>query len=155
MEAVNLLAPEVGLARACVALRIPRGSVYREDARQRHLRAEAPVPAPRPASPLALDAAERGALLDVLNSERFANCAPATVYATLLDEGIYLGSVRTMYRVLANDGQTQERRAQRIHPVYAKPELLATDPNQVWSWDITKLKGPCKWTCFQPPLCVR
>lgn len=148
MEAVNLLAPEVGLARACAALRIPRGSVYRADARQRHLGVEARVPKSRPTSPLALDAAERSALLDVLNSERFAHCAPATVYATLLDEGVYLGSVRTMYRLLANDGQTRERRAQRVHPAYAKPELLATDPNQVWSWDITKLKGPCKWTCF-------
>jgi len=149
MDAVNILAPEVGLARACAAMGIPRASVYREDARQRHLLASPPPPpAPRPAPPLALDAAERGVLLDTLNSERFANCAPATVYATLLDKGIYLGSVRTMYRLLADAGQSAERRAQRVHPAYAKPELLATDPNQVWSWDITKLKGPSKWTCF-------
>jgi putative transposase len=148
MEAVDVLAPEVGLARACVAMRIPRGSVYREDARRRHLRVPAPAPARRPVPPLALNQAERGALLETLNSVRFANCAPATVYATLLDEGLYLGSVRTMYRLLADAGQTRERRAQRIHPAYAKPELLATDPNQVWSWDITKLKGPSKWTCF-------
>jgi putative transposase len=148
MEAVDVLAPEVGLSRACAAMRIPRGSVYREDARQRHLLAPAATPATRPAPPLALDSAERGALLEALNSVRFANCAPATVYATLLDEGLYLGSVRTMYRLLADAGQSSERRAQRIHPAYAKPELLATDPNQVWSWDITKLKGPSKWTCF-------
>ena len=148
MEAVNVLAPEVGLARACVAMRIPRGSVYREDARRRHLLTPVPAAAPRPAPPLALNAVERGTLLEALNSVRFANCAPPTVYATLLDEGIYLGSVRTMYRLLADAGQTSERRAQRIHPAYAKPELLATDPNQVWSWDITKLKGPSKWTCF-------
>jgi putative transposase len=148
MEAVDVLAPEVGLSRACAAMRIPRGSVYREDARQRHLLAPAATPATRPAPPLALDSAERGALLEALNSVRFANCAPATVYATLLDEGLYLGSVRTMYRMLADAGQSSERRAQRVHPAYAKPELLATDPNQVWSWDITKLKGPSKWTCF-------
>jgi len=97
---------------------------------------------------LALDLQERQELLLTLNSERFADCAPATVYATLLDEGRYLGSVRTMYRVLALDGATLERRNQRTHPVYTKPELLAQAPNQVWSWDITKLKGPAKWTYF-------
>jgi hypothetical protein len=97
---------------------------------------------------LALDLQERQTLLLALNSERFADCAPATVYATLLDEGRYLGSVRTMYRVLALDGATLERRNQRTHPTYTKPELLAQAPNQVWSWDITKLKGPAKWTYF-------
>ena len=96
MEAVNALAPEVGLGRACSAMRIPRASVYREDARRRRLLVPAPSPARRPAPPLALDSAERGALLEALNSVRFAHCAPPTVYATLLDEGIYLGSVRTM-----------------------------------------------------------
>jgi putative transposase len=148
MDAVNVLAPEVGMTLACSAMRIPRASVYREDARQRHLLTSPQPPTLRPAPPLALDAAERAALLDTLNSERFAHCAPATVYATLLDEGIYLASVRTMYRVLTEAGQSKERRAQRTHPAYAKPELLATDPNQVWSWDITKLKGPSKWTYF-------
>ena len=148
MEAVDVLVPEVGLARACAAMRIPRSSVYREDARRRHLLAPMPARVPRPVPPLALDTHERGALLEALNSERFANCAPRTIYATLLDEGRYLGSVRTMYRLLADAGQSCERRAQRVHPAYAKPELLATDPNQVWSWDITKLKGPSKWTCF-------
>jgi putative transposase len=74
--------------------------------------------------------------------------APAAVFATLLDEGRYHGSIRTMYRLLAAQSQTGERRRQRIHPVYAKPELLAIRPNEVWSWDITKLKGPAKWTCF-------
>lgn len=91
---------------------------------------------------------ERQVLHAVLCSERFADCAPPTIYATLLDEGIYLGSVRTMYRVLAADGQLRERRNQLTHPAYTKPELLATGPNEVWSWDITKLKGPAKWTCF-------
>ena len=84
----------------------------------------------------------------MLNSERFADCSPYFVYATLLDEGRYIGSVRPLYRALAADGQSAERRRQRLHPVYTKPELLATAPNQVWSWDITKLKGPAKWTCF-------
>jgi transposase InsO family protein len=74
--------------------------------------------------------------------------APAAVHATLLDEGSYLGSVRTMYRLLAANASSADRRRQRSHPIYAKPELLATAPNQVWSWDITKLKGPAKWTCF-------
>jgi putative transposase len=97
---------------------------------------------------LALDRQERQELLDTLNGERFADTAPAAVHATLLDEGRYLGSVRTMYRLLAACGGSRERRAQLIHPAYTKPELLATAPNQVWSWDITKLKGPAKWTCF-------
>jgi putative transposase len=101
---------------------------------------------------LALDAQERQELLDTLNGERFVDTAPAAVHATLLDEGRYLGSVRTMYRMLSANGGSRERRAQLIHPAYTKPELLATAPNQVWSWDITKLKGPAKWTCFH--LCV-
>jgi putative transposase len=149
MRAVNVLAPEVGLAPACAALRIPRSTVYRDDARRRRLSVPPLTSSPRPAPPLALSPAERQALRDVLCSERFADCAPPSVYATLLDEGRYLGSVRTMYRLLAADGQARERRNQLTHPAYAKPELLATGPNQVWSWDITKLKGPLKWTCFQ------
>jgi len=87
---------------------------------------------------------ERQTLREVLYSERFADCAPRTVYARLLDEGRYLGSVRTMYRLLAAVGGSHERRNQRIHPAYAKPELLALQPNQVWSWDITQLRGPSK-----------
>ena len=87
-------------------------------------------------------------LLDTLNSERFVDTAPAAVHATLLEEGQYLGSVRTMYRLLAANGGCRERRNQLTHPAYTKPELLAVAPNQVWSWDITKLKGPAKWTCF-------
>ena len=148
MKAVNILAPDVGMARACAALRVHRTGVYRDDARRRLL---GPLPvarSPRPAPPLALSEAERQALKDVLCSERFVDCAPPTIYATLLDEGAYLGSVRTMYRLLAGDGQTRERRNQRTHPVYTKPELLATGPNEVWSWDITKVKGPVKWTYF-------
>jgi len=87
-------------------------------------------------------------VLDVLHSTRFCDTAPAETYATLLDEGTYLASERTMYRLLAATGETGERRNQRVHPPYAKPELLATAPNEVWSWDITKLLGPAKWTYF-------
>jgi putative transposase len=97
---------------------------------------------------MALDALENQALLDTLNSERFVDTAPAAVHATLLDEGRYLGSVRTMYRLLARTGGSRERRNQLVHPAYTKPELLAIAPNQVWSWDITKLRGPAKWTYF-------
>ncbi|QIL84406.1 transposase family protein (plasmid) [Diaphorobacter sp. HDW4A] len=107
-----------------------------------------PARTPRPRPPLAFDDQENQALLAVLNSERFADTAPAAVHATLLDEGRYLGSVRTMYRLLTASGATRERRNQLTHPAYSKPELLAQAPNQVWSWDITKLKGPAKWTCF-------
>ena len=148
MDAVNLLAPEVGLARACEAMLIPRSSVYRADARQRHLQTPMPAPVPRPAPPLALSQAERDILLDTLNSERFANCAPPTVYATLLDEGIYLGSVRTMYRLLAEVGQTAERRAQRVHPAYAKPELLATDPNRSGAGTSPNSRDPASGPAF-------
>ena len=100
-------------------------------------------------APLALSIAEQAFLLAVLVSERFVDMAPAAVFATLLDEGLYYGSIRTMYRLLAAASLTGERRPQRVHPVYAKPELLAIAPNEVWSWDITKLKGPGKWTYFQ------
>lgn len=96
----------------------------------------------------ALTAVERQLILDALHSERFVDRAPAEVYHTLLDEGIYLGSVRTYYRVLAENLEVKERRAQRRHPEYAKPELIATGPNQVWTWDITKLLGPAKWTYY-------
>ncbi|WP_404361446.1 IS3 family transposase [Methylotuvimicrobium sp. KM1] len=148
MQALNQLAPEVGLAPACAALNLNRSSVYREDARRRHLAPVSVTRVPRPSAPLAFSTNERQQLLEVLNSERFADCSPYFVYATLLDEGRYIGSVRTLYRALEADGQSAERRRQRTHPIYTKPELLATSPNQVWSWDITKLKGPAKWTCF-------
>ena len=148
MAGVNALAPDVGMVRACSVLRLHRSGVYREDARRRCLVAPAPIRLPRPAPPLALSEPERQVLRDVLCCERFADCAPPTIYATLLDEGTYLASVRTMYRLLAVDAPARERRNQLTHPVYAKPELLATGPNQVWSWDITKIKGPVKWTYY-------
>ena len=148
MAGVNTLAPDVGMARACSALRVHRSGIYREDVRRRCLVAPAVIRLPRPVPPLALSEPERQVLRDVLCSARFADCAPPTIYATLLDDGIYLCSVRTMYRLLAIDGQARERRNQLTHPVYAKPELLATAPNQVWSWDITKIKGPVKWSYY-------
>ena len=127
MEAVNVLAPDVGMARACAALRVHRSGVYREDARRRHLRPLPVTRSPQPAPPLALNEAERQALKDVLCSERFVDCAPPTIYATLLDEGTYLGSVRTMYRLLAVDGQTRERgNAERLPlpPSSVRPSWL-------------------------------
>jgi putative transposase len=148
MSAAEQLSPLIGVQRACAALGVNRARVYRVRARRCHLSGAQVQRRPRPQPPLALSAAERDALLLTLNSERFADMAPASIYASLLDEGRYLGSVRTMYRLLAASAAVRERRNQLTHPVYAKPELLATAPCQVWSWDITKLKGPGKWTCF-------
>jgi len=102
----------------------------------------------RPSPARALSPDERTIVRGVLHSTRFQDCAPAAIQATLLDEGQYLCSTRTMYRVLEQDGSTRERRDQLTHPAYRKPELLATAPNQLWSWDITKLRGPVKWNYF-------
>jgi len=147
MLAVAELTPYVGLRRACQAFALNRGFVYRDRSRHR-VTASPRASRTRPRPPLALSIAEQNLLLGLLDSDRFADMAPAAVFATLLDEGQYHGSIRTMYRLLAAQSQTGERRRQRIHPLYAKPELLAIRPNEVWSWDITKLKGPAKWTCF-------
>ena len=98
------------------------------------------------AQPRALSEVERKELHRVLDSEEFVDEAPATVYAKLLDQGVYLASVSTMYRVLRDHDEVRERRRQATHPAAKKPELLATRPNQVYSWDITKLLGPAKWT---------
>ena len=95
-----------------------------------------------------MQAGPRQSVLDLLRSPRFADLAPAEIYATLLDEGIYHCSISTMYRILAENSEVRERRRQLRHPAYTKPELLAEAPNQVWSWDMTKLKGPAKWTYF-------
>ena len=130
-----------GIKPLCLALGIARGSYYR-------------VRSPKPSSkterlhPRALSAEERQEVLSTVNSERFCDQAPAEVYATLLDEGRYLCSERTMYRILEENHQVKERRDQLRHPPYAAPELLASWPNEVWSWDITKLLGPTKWTYF-------
>lgn len=102
----------------------------------------------RPSSPRALSVAEKQEVLAVLHEDRFIDKAPSEVYAALLDEGRYLCSIRTMYRILKENNEVKERRNQARHPEYKKPELLATAPNQVWSWDITKLKGPVKWTYY-------
>ena len=141
MSATLTLSDSVGKAAACRALGVPRASLYRR------MLPSAPRRV-RPTPERALDAAERQAVLDHLPAERFRDKAPAEVYATLIDEGIYLCSVRTMHRILAENGELKERRNQLRHPQYKKPELLATGPNQVWSWDITKLLGPVKWTYF-------
>ena len=150
MASAQELQPTLGAGAACRALGLWRGAPARQHASLRRAAFVGPgrPRAARPRPPLALDALESQALLDTLNSERFVDTAPAAVHATLLDEGRYLGSVRTMYRLLALDGGSRERRNQLTHPPYAKPELLALAPNQVWSWDITKLKGPVKWSCF-------
>lgn len=145
MIAGEALAQEVGVRASCEALSVPRSSFYH---RCRRL-AEPPREAdPRPTPARALSPEERRGVLDVLNSDRFADSAPREVWATLLDEEVYLCSVRTMYRILSEEGQVKERRNQLRHPEYKKPELLATGPNQVWSWDITLLKGPVKWSYF-------
>jgi putative transposase len=140
LSAVTDLVPTVGTEAACAALGVSRATVYR----RRHPLAPA-APRPRPARALSDD--ERGAVLDQLRSPRFVDRAPAEIYATLLDEEQYLCSIRTMYRLLAATGEIRERRDQLRH-VAPKPELLATRPNAVWSWDITKLLGPAKWTYF-------
>ena len=144
MEAAEKFAPHLGTAPACRAFGVPRASLYR----RRQQEAAPRAPRRRPPSHRALTEVERQEVLDVLHSERCLDQAPAQVAAALLDEDRYLCSVRTMYRILDANQEVRERRNQRRHPVYEKPELLATGPNQVWSWDITKLKGPRKWTYY-------
>ena len=141
MAAVKELAPDVGIQSACAALGVVRSSFYRQQQ-------PAAVAEPRPAPARALSAAERETVLAHLHEERFQDRSPAAVQATLLDEGVYPCSTRTMYRILAEHGETRERRDQRTHPVYHKHELQATAPNELWSWDITKLLGPAKWPYF-------
>ncbi len=140
MSGVTFLAPQVGIMVACMMLAVARASYYR---------AMAPVPArARSSSPRALSASERALVLNALHEPRFMDLAPSEVYATLLDEGRYLCSERTMYRILAANKEVRERRDQLRHANHPRPELLATKPNELWSWDITKLKGPAKWTYF-------
>ena len=140
MIAVDAAATALRTAPACAALGLPRASWYRG-------RRPAAVARPRPAPPRALEPRERQGVLDLLHT-RFVDQAPAQVHATLLDEGTYLCSPRTMYRLLDGAQEIKERRDQVRRPHYAAPELLATRPNEVWSWDITKLLGPAKWTYF-------
>jgi len=144
MNAAETLTPEVGTVAACRAMSVPRATLYR--------RRRPPAPSgdtdSKRRQPRALDDRERQAVLDALHSPRFADKAPAAVWAALLDEGTYHCSIRTMYRILHDHREVRERRNQLRHPNYKRPELLATGPNQVWSWDITKLLGPAKWTYY-------
>jgi hypothetical protein len=144
MTAVTELAVDVGTSAACQALCMPRASYYRD----RRKVSSPSVAASRPSPARALGPTERETVLARLHEERFQDRSPAAVYATLLDEGEYHCSIRTMYRLLEHRCESRERRNQLIHPPYKKPELLATAPNQLWSWDITKLLGPAKWTYF-------
>jgi putative transposase len=142
IETVREAGPQLGIAPTCAAFGLATATYYRR---------RNPKPAvcePRPSPPRALAPAERAAVLEVLHDPRFVDLAPAQVYAQLLDEERYLCSERTMYRILGANHEVRERRDQLRHPRYAAPELLATAPNQLWSWDITKLLGPLKWTYF-------
>lgn len=141
MQAIETASACIGTAAACEALGVPRASVYR-------CRRPATPAAARPAPPRTLSPSERQVVLDMLHTDRFVDQAPAQVHAALLDEGVYLCSPRTMYRILDAAGEVKERRNQVCRPSSVKPELLATRPNQLWSWDITKLLGPVKWTYF-------
>jgi len=142
-QTVEELTPLVGTRPACRALGAAVATIYR--------RRTPPPPrprCPRPVPARALTDAEREAVLAELRCERFVDSSPAQVWATLLDEGRYLASERTMYRLLEANGELRERRDQLRHPAYQRPELLAERPNEVWSWDISKLLGPAKWTYF-------
>jgi putative transposase len=143
-QTVDELTPVIGTRPACRALGASHATIYRRR------RPPAPRPRrPRPVPARALSKQEREAVLAELCSERFVDSSPAQVWATLLDEGRYLASERTMYRLLAAaNGHVRERRDQLTHPAYERPELLAERPNEVWSWDLTKLLGPEKWTYF-------
>jgi len=143
MVAIDAVTTTGEIAALCLSVGLARATLYR-----RRQPTRSPTPTVRAASPRALVPAERHAVLDVLHSERFVDQSPAEVHATLLDEQTYLCSTRTMYRVLAAADEVRERRAQARHPAYAKPELVATAPNQIWSWDITKLKGPIPYLYY-------
>ncbi len=141
MRTVTELGPRLGIAPTCAALEVARASYYRG------LKPPVELP-PRPTPARALPAEERQAVLDVLHEPRFVDLSPAEIYATLLDDGRYLCSERTLYRVLDESQEVRERRDQLRHPHYAAPQLLATRPNELWSWDISKLLGPTKWTYY-------
>ena len=141
MTAVVSLGNEVGIRSACNALDVSRAGFYR-------WKTPAAAKMARYTPPLTLSASERSMALDILNEDRFIDKAPQEIYAKLLDENRYICSIRTMYRILEKEEEVKERRNQLVRPHYRKPELIATAPNQVWSWDITKLKGPVKWTYY-------
>ncbi len=141
---VTELAQKITTKRACAVLGYPRSSYYRSPLKKKGGGEKRRYPK----SPRALSAPEQEDVLDRLNSERFADCSPRQMYGDLLDEGEYLCSVSTMYRILRANDEVRERRNQKQHPVYKKPELVAVAPNQVWSWDITKLRGPVPHTYY-------
>jgi putative transposase len=142
MGKVIEVAPLLGVVAMCAAFGIARATYYRHRAPMHGPRVRRPSPRRK------LSAIERQRIIELLNEPRFADLAPAEVYATLLEEGRYLCSIRTMHRILAENTVVRERRNQLRHPTYTKPELLATAPNELWSWDITKLRGPAKWTYY-------
>jgi putative transposase len=144
MTAALQSAPQFGAVSVCAALGVSRASLHRRQNPQ----SPSSLPPQRPTPPRALTAGERETVLAHLHSERFQDRSPAEVYGTLLDEGVYCCSIRTLYRLLQAQGESRDRRAQLTHPAYRKPQLLATAPRQLWSWDITKLLGPAKWTYF-------
>jgi putative transposase len=149
MQTVQAEHGTLGVKAACDAVGLPRATWYRAQTRLvRETPGSESETRPRKASPRALTSVERGCVLDLLHAPRFCDLAVPQVFATALDEGTYLCSQRTMYRILAACGEVRERRDQLRRPVYVKPELLAIAPNQVWSWDITKLRGPTKWSYF-------
>ena len=142
MSVIADIVDRAPINRLCDAVGLPRASFYR---------ARSPAPAvkkPRPVPTRALKPEQESEVLALLHGDRFVDLAPREIYAILLDEGRYLCAPRTMYRILDKHAEVRERRDQLRHPVYTKPELLATGPNQVWSWDITKLLGPVKWSYF-------
>ena len=144
MNSAKAIAPHIGIAAACIGLGVARATFYR---------AQRPVSVqqanvPRASSPRALSVPEQHTILEWLHQPAYADLSPRTVFAMLLDAGRYLASVSTFYRLLRASGETRGRRNELTHPAYAKPELLATGPRELWSWDITKLKGPAKWVCF-------
>ncbi|MFI7068645.1 IS3 family transposase [Kribbella sp. NPDC050124] len=144
-DAITELEPLIGTRRACLATGRPQASHYR-----RHRKSPLPVrpPRPRKPQPRALTPAERAEVRAVLNSAEHVDKAPVAVYHELLDDGVYLASVSTMYRILREHDEVHERRRQAVHPARVKPELVATQPNVCWSWDITKLRGPAKWSYY-------
>ena len=143
IAAAEELAGTTGVDPACRALGVSRSSLYRTRRPPPKRETTSPRSHPRALSPL-----ERQRVLGHLHEDRFLDIAPASIYATLLEEGKYLASIRTMYRILDTAKETRERRAQRRHPKRQPPRLVARAPNQVWTWDITKLAGPRKWTTF-------
>ena len=144
MDVVGQHKQLTGTKPACEALGVARSTYYR----RRVTKARKSPTKPRPTPARALAVSERKQVLTLLHSERFMDQSPGQIVATLLDEEKYLCSERTMYRILAAENEVRERRNQLRHPNYKRPELLATGPNRVWSWDITKLRGPIKWTYF-------